>query len=154
MRCTRRFAAVTCLAMSLVTPPPACAEPIGPVLAAALRAAAEAARADGEMPAAAPAQPGWATRHPVLVGMVAGTVVGAGLSQVDAIGGRNHDIRVAFVGTAVGAWGGLVASAVHKARTGQRVGTGTRIGIVAGAVAMVVVPLVACYAAGGCGGTS
>jgi hypothetical protein len=86
--------------------------------------------------------------------MLAGTAAGAALSRVDAIGGVNHDPRVALVGTAVGAWGGLIASAVHRAHSGDRVGLGTKIGIVAGAVSLVVVSLLACYGAGGCGGFS
>jgi hypothetical protein len=90
----------------------------------------------------------------VIVGTLIGTGVGAGLSQIEAIGGVNHDPKVALVGAGVGAWGGLIASAVHKARTKQRVGVGTKIGIIAGAVGLIVVPVLACYGAGGCGGSS
>ncbi len=98
--------------------------------------------------------PSWTVRHPVIVGTLIGTGVGAALSRSEAIGGSNHDPKVALLGAGVGAWGGLIASAVHKARTNEKVGVGTKIGIVAGAIGLVVVPLLACYGAGGCGGVS
>ena len=97
---------------------------------------------------------GWIVRHPVVVGTLVGTGVGAALSRSEAIGGVNHDARVALAGAGAGAWGGLVASAVHKARIKEKVGAGTKIGIVAGAVAIAVLPWLACYGAGGCGGSS
>lgn len=96
----------------------------------------------------------WMVRHPVIVGTLIGTGVGAALSQTDAIGGANHDPAVALIGAGAGAWGGLIASAVHKARTGQKVGAGTKIAIVAGVAGLVVLPVLACYGAGGCGGSS
>jgi hypothetical protein len=99
-------------------------------------------------------QPGWIVRHPVLVGTLIGTAGGAALSRVDTIGGENHDPRVALVGAGAGAWAGLVASAVHKARTNEKVSIGAKIGIAAGAVGLVVLPALACYGAGGCGGSS
>jgi hypothetical protein len=83
-----------------------------------------------------------------------GTGAGVGLSRIEAIGGINHDPRVALVGTGVGAWGGLIASAVQKARRKEKVGFGTKTGIVAGAVGLIVFPVLACYGAGGCGGSS
>ena len=101
-----------------------------------------------------PPQSGWIGRHAVVVGTLIGTGAGAALSQVDAIGGSSHDGRVALIGAGAGAWGGLIASAVHKARAGDKVGTGMKAGIIAGAVALVVLPVLACYGAGGCGGTS
>lgn len=76
------------------------------------------------------------------------------LSRIEAIGGMNHDPRVALMGTGVGAWGGLIASAMHKARHKEKVGVGTKIGIAAGAVGLIVLPVLACYGAGGCGGSS
>ena len=76
------------------------------------------------------------------------------LAQTRAIGGVNHDPRVVLMGTAVGAWSGLIASAVHKARVKEPVGPGAKIAIAAGAISLVVLPLVACYGAGGCGGVS
>jgi hypothetical protein len=127
----------------------------GPILAAARRETVRRAyRESVESQAAVAQRSGWAVRHPIVVGMLAGTAAGAALSRVDAIGGHNHDPRVALLGTAVGAYGGLIASAVHKAHTGEKVGVGTKIGIAVGAVAAVVLPLLACYGAGGCGGTS
>ena len=105
-------------------------------------------------PSAAKANPSWIARHPVIVGTLIGAGTGAVLSRVDAIGGANHDPTVALVGAAAGAWGGLVASAVQKSRAKKRVTRGTKIGIVAGAIGLVVMPIVACYGAGGCGGSS
>jgi len=101
-----------------------------------------------------PPRPGWAGRHPVILGTLIGAGGGAVLSRTSAVGGANHDPRVAFVGAGAGAWGGLVASAVKKARAGEKVGLGAKIGIAAGAIGIVVLPLLACYGAGGCGGVS
>ena len=96
----------------------------------------------------------WVVRHPVISGTLIGTSGGAVLSRTRAFGGVNHDPRVMLIGAGAGAWGGLVASAVHKARAGEKVGLGTKIGIAAGAVGIIVLPLLACYGAGGCGGVS
>ena len=123
----------------------------GPLRAAVRRAGMRVAT-----PAQTPSGQGshWLVRHPVLAGTLIGAGGGLALSRVDSIGGRNHDPRVALIGAGAGAWSGLVASAVRDARAGKRVGTGTRIGIAIGAVGLVVLPVIACYGAGGCGGTS
>jgi hypothetical protein len=102
----------------------------------------------------APKAESWIVRHPVITGTLIGTGVGLALSRVDAIGGANHDPRVGLIGAGAGAWGGLVASAVRKARAKEKVGIGTKIGIAAGAVGIIVLPVLACYGAGGCGGAS
>ena len=85
--------------------------------------------------------------------MITGTLIGTGaglaLSQVDSIGSVNHDPRVGVLGASIGAWGGLIASASQKARAGQKVGAGTRIGIAAGAVSLIVLPVLAIHSAGG-----
>jgi hypothetical protein len=126
-----------------------------PLLAAAHREGVRLARTGAPAPQAA-GRPGgnWIVQHPV----VAGTAIGAGaalaLSRVDAIGGRSHDPRVALIGAGAGAWGGAIAAAVQHVRAGRRVGIGTKVGIVAGAVGLVVLPALACYGAGGCGGSS
>ena len=96
----------------------------------------------------------WIVRHPVISGTLIGTGGGAVLSRTRAFGGVNHDPRVMLIGAGAGAWGGLVAAAVHKARAREKVGIGTKIGIAAGAVGIIVLPLLACYGAGGCGGVS
>jgi hypothetical protein len=96
----------------------------------------------------------WVARHPVIVGTLIGTGAGFALSRVDAIGGANHDPRVALIGAGAGAWGGLVASAVQKVRAKEKVGLGRKIGIAAGAVGLIALPVLACYGAGGCGGVS
>ena len=98
--------------------------------------------------------PNWFVRHSVITGTLIGTGTGLALSRVDSIGSLNHDPRVGLIGAAGGAWGGLIASASQKARAGQKVGVGTKIGIAAGAVSLIVLPVAACYGAGGCGGSS
>ena len=120
----------------------------GPLRTAVRRAGARLASAP--VPQTAGAQdPSWIARHPVIVGTLAGTGAGLALSQVDAIGGLDHDPRVALIGAGAGAWGGLIASAVQQVRAREKVGVGTKIGIVAGAVGLIVLPALACYGAGG-----
>lgn len=118
------------------------------------RAATDAVRSLGiaeRQFASAPSSSGpWVTRHPVLFGALVGTAGGAALSRVDAIGGQSHDPRVALIGTGVGAWAGLIGSAVQTSRRGGKVSRGTKAGIVAGAIALAVVPYATCHAAGGC----
>jgi hypothetical protein len=125
-----------------------------PLHAAIRRAAALAETAPSDRQPAKAQNPNWVVRHPVITGAAIGSGVGFVLSRSDSIGGLNHDPSVALIGTAVGAWGGLIASAVHKSGTGQKVGAGKKIGIIAGAVGLIVVPVLACYGAGGCGGSS
>jgi len=122
----------------------------GPLRAAVRREVARLVQGSTQ----APKQGNWMGRHPVMVGTLIGTGVGAGLAQIEAIGGVNQDPTVALIGAGAGAWGGLIASAVQKVRSGEKVGVGTKIGIVAGAVALTVLPVLACYGAGGCGGSS
>jgi len=96
----------------------------------------------------------WIGRHPVLFGTAVGAGTGLILSQTEAIGGLDHDPRVTLIGAGIGAWTGLVVSSVQKSRAGRKVSTGSKVGIVAGAIAIVVLPVLACYGAGGCGGSS
>ena len=98
--------------------------------------------------------PNWFVRHPVMTGTLVGTGAGLVLSRVDAIGGVSHDPRVGLIGAAIGAWVGLISSAAQTSRGGHKVGAGTKIGIAAGAVGLIVLPVAACYGAGGCGGSS
>jgi hypothetical protein len=91
----------------------------------------------------------WFVRHPVITGTLIGTGAGLALSQVDSIGSVDHDPRVGVLGAAIGAWGGLIASASQKARAGQKVGVGTKIGIAAGAVSLIALPVLALHSAGG-----
>ena len=123
----------------------------GPLRAAVRREGVRLAQSSAQVPKQGQS---WIVRHPVIVGTLIGAGVGAGLSRIEAIGGVNHDPKVALLGAGTGAWGGLIASAVHKARTKQKVGVGTKIGIIAGAVGLIVLPVLACYGAGGCGGSS
>jgi hypothetical protein len=126
-----------------------------PLQAAVLREGVRLAQSFAAAPATSAAQPGhWAARHPVVVGLVIGTAGGAVLSQTRTVGGANHEPRVMLIGAAAGAWGGLIASAVQRARAGEPVGRGAKIAIAAGAIGLVVLPVLACYGAGGCGGTS
>ena len=127
----------------------------GPLRAAVRHAGARLAQGAAVVPQTTATQdPSWIARHPVIVGTLAGTGAGLALSQADAIGGLNHDPRVALIGAGAGAWGGLIASAVQQVRAKEKVGVGTKIGIVAGAVGLIVLPVLACYGAGGCGGSS
>ena len=123
----------------------------GPLHAALRRARLE------QSPALTPqAQPrsSWVGQHPVITGTLIGAAGGAVLSRTRTVGGGNHDPRVVLIGAGAGAWGGLVAGAVHKARAREKISVGEKIGIAAGAIGMVVLPLLACYGAGGCGGVS
>ena len=125
----------------------------GPVHAAVRRAGAQLTGSPALGPQAS--QPSsWVVRHPVITGTLIGAGAGAALSRTRAAGGGNHDPRVALIGAGAGAWSGLVAGAVHKARAKEKVGVATKIGIAAGAIGIVVLPLLACYGAGGCGGVS
>jgi hypothetical protein len=83
-------------------------------------------------------QENWVFRHLVLVGTLVGT--GAG-GIVAANAGYGHS-AIILGGTAAGAYGGLVASAIHKARTDQPVGEKTKIGIVLGAIGIAIGSLV------------
>ena len=123
----------------------------GPLHAAVRRAGAQLAQSPAPIQQT---QPRWVVRHPVITGTMIGAGAGAVLSRTQAVGGYNHDPRVTLVGAGAGAWGGLVAGAIHKARAKEKVGVGTKIGIAVGAVGMVVLPWLACYGAGGCGGVS
>jgi hypothetical protein len=152
---------VTILLMAfivLVAGRPAWAEPADahqPLLASAHRESVRLARTYA-LQASPGGSPGgnWIVRHPVVSGTAIGAGAGLALAQFDAIGGRDHDPRVALIGAAAGAWGGTIATAVQRVRAGRPVGIGTKVGIVAGAVGLVVLPALACYGAGGCGGSS
>jgi hypothetical protein len=160
--CRRQAAAILCMVLLLLSnaglvsaqidPGRVGGHVIGSVddgpLAAAVR---RAGKALGQSSGPVPEEDRWIVRHPVLVGTLIGTGAGLALSRVDAIGGANHDPRVALIGAGVGAWGGLIASAVHKSRAKRKIGIGTKIGIASGAVALIVLPVLACYGAGGCG---
>jgi hypothetical protein len=129
------------------------AQPAGhgqPLLAAAQREGVRLAHASapGSQPGGASGG-NWIVRHPVVSGTAIGAGAGLALSQIDSIGGLNHDRHLVLVGAGGGAWGGLIASAVQSTRAGKRVGLGTKVGIVAGAVASTVLPALAFYAAGG-----
>lgn len=125
----------------------------GPLHAAVRSAGARFAQTPARSPQ--PQQPSsWVVRHPVITGTLIGAGGGAALSRTRTVGGGKHDPRVMLLGAGAGAWGGLVAGAVHKARAKEKVGVGAKIGIAAGAIAIGVLPLLACYGAGGCGGVS
>jgi hypothetical protein len=125
----------------------------GPLHAAIRRTAARRAETPARIPQTQQ-HSNWIGRHPVITGTLIGAGGGAVLSRTRAVGGANHDSRVTLVGAGAGAWGGLVASAVHKRRAKEKISVGEKIGIAAGAVGMIVLPLLACYGAGGCGGVS
>jgi len=118
--------------------------------------AVSAQDAPGPAPGAlsAAARQSWVGRHPVLTGALIGA--GGGFAwQASACHGPSCKLCVATaVGAGVGAYGGLVVSAIRKARSKQPVGKGTKIVIAAGAIGAVAGAFLACYGAGGCGGVS
>ena len=158
-RAAKRATLAACIALSVVahahTAYAQDLRPDGPLRAAVrrLEAPTHGPSPQGHQPSIQQG-PGWITRHPVIAGAAIGAGAGLALSQVDAIGGGNHDSRVALIGAGAGAWSGLIASAVHKARAGERISTGERIGLLTGAVGLIALPVLACYGAGGCGGSS
>lgn len=100
-----------------------------------------------------PASESWIQRHPVLLGALVGASTGLVIEHKNCGLSSCHGLLTgAFTGA--GAWGGLIASALHKRRTGAPVGKAIKAGIVAGAVGAVLGVFVACYGAGGCGGVS
>ena len=97
---------------------------------------------------------GWAARHPVLLGALIGAGVGS-VWQAGACRGSSCNVGIAgFVGAGSGAYGGLVVSAIQKARAQQPVERRTKIGLAVGAVGAAAGAFLACYGAGGCGGVS
>jgi hypothetical protein len=93
-------------------------------------------------------------RHPVILGTLIGAAGGA-VWQASACGSISCNVGTAgLVGAGVGAYSGLVASAIQKARAKQPVSRSLKIGIAAGAIGAVGGAWLACYAAGGCGGVS
>jgi hypothetical protein len=128
-------------------PARAATEPVGfPISAAVARLTSS--------PTPAPAQRRGPGRHPVLLGTLIGAAGGA-VWQASRCGGVSCNIGTAgLVGAGVGAYSGLIVSAVQKARAKEPVSRGAKIGLVAGAVAATVGVVLACYGAGGCGGAS
>jgi hypothetical protein len=125
----------------------------GPLHAAVRNAGARLTESPGLIPQATQGS-SWVVRHPVITGTLIGVGGGAALSRTRTFGGASHDPRVMLAGAGAGAWGGLVASAIHKARAREKVSFGAKIGIAAGVVGIIVLPFLACYGAGGCGGVS
>ena len=62
-------------------------------------------------------------------------------------GAGTDDPRVALIGAGAGAWGGLMRQLCNRYEQKKRSGR-QKIGIVAGAVGLVVLPVLACYGAG------
>jgi hypothetical protein len=149
--------AQSAMPLGVIEGPSALAEPVvkAPIHAAVLRDAPLLAQSSPNGPQVPNApQRRWVARHPVILGTLIGTAGGAVLSRAETVGGMNRDPRVVLLGTGIGAWSGLVASAVQKAHAKEKVGIGAKIVIVAGAVGLIVLPVLACYGAGGCGGVS
>jgi len=114
------------------------------------------AAGEGLAQRSAPSSPrgGWAARHPVLLGTLIGAGVGS-VWQASACRGSSCNVGIAgLVGAGSGAYGGLVVSAIQKARRQQPVDRGTKIGLAMGAVGAAAGAFLACYGAGGCGGVS
>lgn len=83
--------------------------------------------------AAVSSQEGWITRHPVLLRTLIGAGTGLIIEQTYC-GLSSCNGLVAIAVTGAEAYGGLVASAVHKAHLGQPVSRKMKVGLVAGAV--------------------
>lgn len=120
-------------------------EPSTPLARSVAREAARLATADSEQTPRPHADEPWVVRHPVLTGALIGTATGAVLSRTDTVGGFNHDPKVALLGTGIGAWGGLIGSAIHKKRAHERVSAGHKLGIIAGVVGLIAWPAMICY---------
>lgn len=102
---------------------------------------------------AAPPQDGWARRHPVLLGSMIG--LGTGLFvEGSGCGLSSCRGRIAAPVTGAGAYGGLVASAIQKARAKQPISKPMKAGLIGGTVGVIVGSFLFCYGAGGCGGFS
>jgi hypothetical protein len=93
-------------------------------------------------------------RHPILLGTAIGAA-GAAVWQASACGGSSCNTgTAALVGAGVGAYTGLVVSAVQSARAGRPVSRRVKVGLAVGALGAVAGGWLACYGAGGCGGSS
>jgi hypothetical protein len=117
----------------------------GPLSAAVRREGARLA----QNPAPVAPQKSWIAQHPVMTGALIGTAAGAALSRTDAIGGRNHDPRVALLGTGSGAFAGLLTSVVQKRRTNEEIGVGTKVALVSSVVGAVALTLMCVSYCGG-----
>ena len=87
----------------------------------------------------------WVSRHLVLVGTLAGTAGGG----VVAINVGRGEPAIILGGAAAGAYGGLIASAIHNARRDRPVGRRTKMGIALGAIGIGVAALVVASGLGG-----
>lgn len=116
-----------------------------PLARSVAREAARLATAYSEQAPQPHADEPWVVRHPVLTGALIGTATGAVLSRTDTVGGFNHDPKVALLGTGIGAWGGLIGSAIHKKRAHERVSAGHKLGIIAGVAGLIAWPALVCY---------
>jgi hypothetical protein len=137
----RTLVIITAIVLSL--PASAFAEDVGtpvvasgPLLTAALQHVIAPAETATVTQASGSAQTNdrepWVFRHLVLV--LVGTLVGVGAGGVIAANVQRGEPAIVLGGAVGGAYAGLIASAVHKARRGEPVGRKTRFGIVAGAI--------------------
>jgi hypothetical protein len=135
----RTLVIITAIVLSL--PASAFAEDVGtpvvasgPLLTAALQHVIAPAETATVTQASGSAQTSdrepWVFRHLVLVG----TLVGVGAGGVIAANVQHGEPAIVLGGAVGGAYAGLIASAVHKARRGEPVGRKTKFGIVAGAI--------------------
>jgi len=93
-------------------------------------------------------------RHPILIGTAIGAA-GAAVWQASACEGSSCNTgTAALVGAGVGAYTGLVVSAVQSARAGRPVSRRVKMGLAVGALGAIAGGWLACYGAGGCGGSS
>jgi hypothetical protein len=93
-------------------------------------------------------------RYPVLLGAGIGAAGAAAWQATACRGSACNTGTAALVGAGVGAYTGLVVSAVQSALAGRPVSRRVKIGLAVGAIGAVGGGWLACYGAGGCGGVS
>ena len=111
------------------------------------RAASALGRTQGSVAAPQTAKPeNWISRHLVVVG----TLVGAGAGTVMAANvERGFQPAIALAGALGGGYGGLVATAIHKAKRNEPVPNKIKFGIVAGAIGVGAASLITLRGLGG-----
>ena len=93
-------------------------------------------------------------RSPVLLGAAIGAGSVAAWHASECRGSACNTGIAALVGAGAGAYTGLIVSAAQSARAGRPVSRRVKLALVLGAVGAAAGGWLACYGAGGCGGTS
>ena len=132
---------------------PAPAAAVDPLEQTSAPIAASVARLTQAPVATAPGR-SFVGRHPVFLGTGIGAAAAAVWQTSACRRSACNTGAAALVGAGVGAYTGLVVSAVQHARAGRPVSRRVKIGLAAGAIGAVAGGWLACYGAGGCGGVS